>query len=337
MLLAAALASLLLSCAPAVDEQPVLRLSGATMGTTFDIQLVAPPDIVQENMLQNQVSKLLASIENSMSTYRPDSELSRFNAQSGSDWFAVSAELCDVVAAAQGLSALTGGAFDITVGPLVNLWGFGPDLSVAKPPTAAQVAEYLRLTGNRHLRTDCSKPALAKDLPQLYVDLSAYAKGYGVDRIAELLGETGVENYLVEIGGEIRVAGRNAKGRPWSIAIEAPNRGERSVTRVIELSDTGMATSGDYRNLFEYDGDYYAHIIDPRNGYPVSHSLAAVTVLSDSAALADAMATALMVLGADDGLQLAERQNLAALFQLRTEDDVQQRMSSRFAREVASL
>jgi thiamine biosynthesis lipoprotein len=213
-LLAAALAMLLVSCDRPVGEPPVLRLSGATMGTTFNIQLVSPPDDVQRNFLDDQVSRLLARIEMSMSTYEPDSELSRFNAQSGSDWFAVSAELCDVVAAAQGLSGRTGGAFDVTVGPLVNLWGFGPDFSVTEPPSDERIAEVMQLTGNRHLRTDCSMPALAKALPALYVDLSAYAKGYGVDSIAELLSDFGVVNYFVEIGGEIRVSGTNAKDRP---------------------------------------------------------------------------------------------------------------------------
>jgi thiamine biosynthesis lipoprotein len=307
------------------------------MGTTFNIQLVSPPDDVQRNFLDDQVSRLLARIEMSMSTYEPDSELSRFNAQSGSDWFAVSAELCDVVAAAQGLSGRTGGAFDVTVGPLVNLWGFGPDFSVTEPPSDERIAEVMQLTGNRHLRTDCSMPALAKALPALYVDLSAYAKGYGVDSIAELLSDFGVVNYFVEIGGEIRVSGTNAKDRPWSIAIEAPDRGTRSVSRIIELSNAAMATSGDYRNYFEHDGQVFSHTIDPRTGYPVSHGAAAVTVVADSTALADGMATALLVLGPAEGLQLAEQQDVAALFQLRTENDVEQRMSTRFAREVAAL
>jgi thiamine biosynthesis lipoprotein len=336
-LLAAALAMLLVSCDRPVGEPPVLRLSGATMGTTFNIQLVSPPDDVQRNFLDDQVSRLLARIEMSMSTYEPDSELSRFNAQSGSDWFAVSAELCDVVAAAQGLSGRTGGAFDVTVGPLVNLWGFGPDFSVTEPPSDERIAEVMQLTGNRHLRTDCSMPALAKALPALYVDLSAYAKGYGVDSIAELLSDFGVVNYFVEIGGEIRVSGTNAKDRPWSIAIEAPDRGTRSVSRIIELSNAAMATSGDYRNYFEHDGQVFSHTIDPRTGYPVSHGAAAVTVVADSTALADGMATALLVLGPAEGLQLAEQQDVAALFQLRTENDVEQRMSTRFAREVAAL
>jgi thiamine biosynthesis lipoprotein len=297
--------------------------------------VVSPPDLVQKNFLENQVALLLARIEMSMSTYEPESELSRFNAQTGSDWFAVSAELCDVVAAAQQLSGRTGGAFDVTVGPLVNLWGFGPDFSVTEPPDAERIAEVMQLTGNRYLRTDCSIPALAKALPALYVDLSAYAKGYGVDSIADLLGDLGVVNFFVEIGGEIRVSGTNVKDRPWSIAIEAPDRATRSVSRIIELSNAAMATSGDYRNYFEHDGQVYSHTIDPRTGYPVSHGAAAVTVVADSTTLADGMATALLVLGPIEGLQLAEQQDVAALFQLRADNDVEQRMSTRFAREVA--
>ena len=334
-LLLGSLAMLLVSCDWPTVERAAYEVSGATMGTTFNIQVVAPPDTVQWNALETRVSVLLESIEKSMSTYQPDSELSRFNAYSNSDWFTVSAELCDVVAAAQSLSVLTDGAFDVTVGPLVNLWGFGPDFSVAEPPDAAQIAKARQLTGNQHLRTDCVQPALAKVLPELYVDLSALAKGYGVDRIAAMLDDFGMSNYFVEIGGEIRVSGTNAKGRPWSIAIEAPNRGSRSVSRIIELSNTAVATSGDYRNFIEHDGHFYSHIIDPRSGYPVSHGAAAVTVVADSTALADALATGLMVLGPDEGLLLAEQQDVAVLFQLHTNNGVQERMSTRFTREVA--
>lgn len=334
-LLLGSLAMLLVSCDRPLGLRPAYRLSGATMGTTFNIEVVAPPDIVQKDFLESQVSLVLARIEKSMSTYDPESELSRFNAQSGSDWFAVSAELCDVVAAAQGLAVLTGGAFDVTVGPLVNLWGFGPDFTVTEPPSAERVAEVMQWTGSRHLQTDCSQPALAKAMPALYVDLSAYAKGYGVDRVAAMLDDFGLSNYFVEIGGEIRVSGTNAKDRPWSIAIEAPNRGSRSVSRIIELCNTAVATSGDYRNYLEHDGRYYSHIIDPRSGQPVSNGVAAITVVADSTALADALATGLMVLGPDEGLLLAEQQDVAVLFQLRAENGVQERMSTRFARELA--
>lgn len=325
---------LLSSCNGPAGERLTYELSGATMGTTFDIQLVDPPESVQKDQLQEQIALLLARIEKSMSTYDPDSELSRFNAHTDSNWYPVSTELCDVVAAAQTITALSGGAFDVTVGPLVNLWGFGPVDTADSLPDAGRVAEVLQLTGNRHLRADCAQPALAKALPELYVDLSAYAKGYGVDQVAALLDAAGIANFLVEIGGEVRVAGTNAKSQPWSIAIEAPNRDARSVTRVIGLSDAAMATSGDYRNFFAHDGRFYSHTIDPRNGYPIAHDAAAVSVVADTAAMADGLATALLVLGPADGLRLAEQQDLAALFQVRGDTLVQERMSMRFAREV---
>lgn len=328
---------LLASCGDSAGERPVYELAGSAMGTSFNVKVVAPPGNFDQDSLKAGISQLIADIEKSMSTYDPDSELSRFNMHTGTDWYDVSPELCDVVAAAQRLAMRTDGAFDITVGPLVGLWGFGPDFSVDDVPDAAQVAETLLVTGNSQLRTDCSKPALQKSLPELSVDLSAYAKGYGVDRVARLISDEGIRDYLVEIGGELRAAGTNSRGRTWSIAIESPHRESRSVTRIIGLTDAAMATSGDYRNFFERDGRYYSHVIDPRTGYPVSHSAAAVTVIADSAALADGMATALLVLGPEEGLELAERHELAALFQLRIDGGVQERTSKRFAHEVKGL
>lgn len=306
------------------------------MGTSFNVKVVAPPKDFDPDSLKTRISQLLAQVEKAMSTYDPDSELSRFNTHSGTGWYGVSRELCDVVAAAQRITLITDGAFDITVRPLVDLWGFGPDFSLDDVPSAQQVAATVQITGNRHLQTDCSKPALKKSLPELAVELSAYAKGYGVDRVARLIGDDGIRNYLVEIGGEIRAAGTNSKDRPWSIAIESPQRESRSIARVVGLTDTAMASSGDYRNFFERNGRFYSHMIDPRSGYPVSHSAAAVTVIAETAALADGMATALLVLGPEKGLELAERNNVAALFQLRIDDSVQERMSTRFAHEAES-
>lgn len=328
---------LLASCGRSAVEQPVYELAGTAMGTSFSVKVAAPPDDLDRDALKTRISALLGEIEKSMSTYDADSELSRFNAHPGTGWYDVSKELCDVVAAAQEISAISYGAFDVTVGPLVDLWGFGPGYSADDVPSAERIAEIVRQTGNGHLQTDCSQPALRKSRAGLSVDLSGYAKGYGVDRVARLVSDAGVRNYLVEIGGEIRAAGTNSKQRPWSIAIESPDRTSRSVARVIGLSDAAMASSGDYRNFFERDGRYYSHLIDPRSGYPVSHNAAAVTVIADSAAFADGMATALLVLGPTEGLELAESRQLAALFQLRVNGGVQQRMSTRFEKEVRPL
>lgn len=327
-------AMLVVACSGPAERLPVHELAGSAMGTTFSIKIVAPPENLDRAALASRVEETLERIEDRMSTWRAESELSRFNAHRGIDWFPVSAELCQVVAEALTLSAATGGAFDVTVGPLVNLWGFGPDVVIDGPPGAEQIDVLLASTGSHALHADCAANALRKDLPDLYVDLSAFAKGYGVDVVAGLLDEVGAERYLVEIGGEMRVRGENASSEPWAVAIEAPLPAERSVHAIIRVSDAAVATSGDYRNFFEHDGSVYSHTIDPRTGYPIRHAAASVTIVSDTAAFADAMATAVLVLGPDDGLAFAEREQLAAYILLREDRGIAERASSRFTAKV---
>jgi len=322
---------LLASCGEHDDLLPEYELSGPTMGTTFSVKLVAPPTDLDKRELLSRINSLLAGIESDMSTYRSDSEISRFNAHQAADWFAVSSESCGVVQEALALSKFTGGSFDITVGPLVNLWGFGPDGAVSVPPERQRVAAMIARVGYGHLHVDCTRPALRKDLPDLYVDLSAYAKGFAADRVAALLDDQQVDHYLVEIGGELRLHGSNRKGQNWAIAVEKPARMERTIQTVVGLTDSAMATSGDYRNYFEHNGKHYSHTIDPRTGYPVSHETASVTVIADTAAYADAMATALHVLGQDAGLEFAERENIAAYFLVRTDSGIEERMTTSFA------
>ena len=288
------------------------------MGTTYSVQLVDSPQTIEPAALQDRVDDLLADINASMSTYDPGSELSRFNASSSTDWYGVSAELANVVAAAQGVAEASGGAFDITVGPLVNLWGFGPGDSSGVPPSPEQVSAAKLRTGYGKLEVRLSPPALRKSEPDLYVDLSAIAKGYGVDRVAALLDAAGIENYLVEIGGELRARGLNFRRKPWRIAVERPDPAGRTVQQVVALGDAAMATSGDYRNFFESGGTRYSHTIDPATGRPVTHDLASVTVVGADAMHADALATALLVMGPDRGLQFAQASGLAALFISRT-------------------
>ncbi len=333
-LLAAACA--LLSLAACSDALPTYVLTGAAMGTSYSVKIVGAPRAGER--LRAHIENALVTIEDSMSTYRPDSELSRFNSFATTSWFEVSRELCDVVAAARRISVLSGGAFDVTVGPLVNLWGFGPDGMVDEPPDAELIAAARERVGYDRLHADCSIPALRKDVGDLYVDLSAYAKGFAVDRVALLLDDAGVANYLVEIGGEMRMRGVNARRDKWSIAIETPEPGGRSVQTIVGLSDAAMATSGDYRNFFEHAGTVYSHTIDPRTGFPVAHGAASVTVVAETAAFADGIATALLVLGPADGMDMAEREGIAAYFLLRIGDGIgdgiAERMSTLFAREV---
>lgn len=305
-------------------------MTGATMGTTFSVKLVAPPADLDRQILQQDIRRALERIEDLMSTYRASSELSAFNANLSTDWFGVSAELCASIEDALSICELTGGAFDVTVAPLVNLWGFGPDGIMLDVPTGDRVTEALTLVGHASLETRCATPALRKRHPGIVVDLSGWAKGYAVDEVAQLLDDRSLSDYLVEIGGEMRMRGQNASGEPWSVAIESPIAGARSVQKLIRLTDAAIATSGDYRNYFERDGVRYSHTIDPRTGRPVEHALASVTVIDESAAFADGMATGLLVLGSDAGLELAVSSDLAAYFLVRVADGFEERMTPAF-------
>jgi len=325
MALSAALAGCERASAPA---ETLLR--GSTMGTSYSVKVVDLPSALTAESLQAQIDQLLEAVNDSMSTYREDSELSRFNRHPGSDWVAASEGLLEVLEIAQETSRISEGAFDITVGPLVNLWGFGPDATPDRVPDEAEIRSALAKVGYRRLHLQRAPPAIRKDLPDLYLDLSAIAKGYGVDAVAAHLESLGLESYLVEIGGEVWGKGHNARGTPWRIAIETPSVGERSVYAIVQLDGQGIATSGDYRNFFEQQGQRFSHSIDPATGRPVTHTLASVTVLGPSVTRADALATALLVLGPERGYRLAEQQGLAALFIMRQGNGFSERATPQF-------
>ena len=325
------MAALLSACSG--ERAAVRELTGATMGTRFSIKVPADESMPDAELLQRDIDALLANIEKTMSTYIIDSELSLFNISETTGWQAASMEFCLCIEESLAISAMTGGAFDVTVGPLVNLWGFGPDGARLEPPSDELIAAALARVGFGHLHADCTKPAVRKDLAGLYIDLSAYAKGYAVDRVAKLLDQRDINNYLVEIGGELKVRGHNADGQPWAVAIEEPLDDKRRVHTVVRLTNRAVATSGDYRNFFEFEERRYSHEIDTRTGRPVTHSLASVTVIADSAAYADGMATALMVLGPEKGLALARSQNIAALFLVRTPSGFIEHATPAFAAE----
>ncbi|WP_295888323.1 FAD:protein FMN transferase [uncultured Thiohalocapsa sp.] len=325
----AALVLLILSgCGP---KEHTLDLVGRTMGTSWSVQVPRPPAGLDDAALYASITAVLAEVNERMSTYQADSELSRFNAAETTDWFPVSAELVRLTDTALAVSTLTDGAFDVTVGPLVNLWGFGPEVKAEQLPAQAEIDAALARVGWDLLHTRAEPPALRKDRTDLYVDLSAIAKGHGVDRMAAVLEDAGITDYLVEIGGELRGRGRNAEGEPWRIAIERPDAGRRAVLRVVALTDLGMATSGDYRNFFELDGERYSHTIDPATGRPVDHQLASVTVLAERCAEADAWATALLVLGPERGMTIANDRGLIALFVERFGDELRVTESTAFA------
>lgn len=314
------------------DSRPAeYRLPGRTMGTTFSVTIVSTSD-VDRDRLGKGIDAVLDDVDRQMSTYRPDAELATFNATRTTDWIPVSPRLCQALEQALALGELSDGAFDITVGPLVDLWGFGPGDARFEPPSDDDIENAMQRSGRDKLALDCEQPAVQKRRADMMVDLSGYAKGLAVDRVAALLEENGIADYLVEIGGDLRAHGHNASGEAWRIAIERPDPGGRTVEKIVQLTDAGVATSGDYRNFFEFGGQRYSHTIDPRTGRPVTHELASVTVLADSAATADALATALLVLGPEEGPMLAEREGIAAFFISRRGEGYEPKASSQFSR-----
>lgn len=304
---------LLLSAACTRQTSDTLHLGGATMGTTWSVTLRSSSE-VDTAALQARLQARLDQINHLMSTYDPDSEISRFNRHVSDDWFAVSPSTVTVVALAQQISTLTDGAFDISVGPLVELWGFGANPRGTQIPRGEQLQKVLRQVGYQRLELRLQPPTLRKQVPRLRIDLSAVAKGYAVDALRDMLKEQGLDNFIVEIGGELQISGTRADDTPWRIAVEKPREGVREVEKVLLLKDTAMATSGNYRNFYVENGQRYAHTIDPKSGRPIQHRLASVTVLDPSCARADALATALMVLGEAQGRLLCEKVGIAAFF-----------------------
>jgi thiamine biosynthesis lipoprotein len=295
------------------DGSTPVTLSGRTMGTVYHVSVIpGAEDEYKIEEVHKQIEARLEQINQRMSTYIGTSELNLVNNAGANTWVDVSAETASVVDTAQRISSQTDGAFDITVGNLVNLWGFGPDINLYAVPEENRIREVLSKSGYQNLNVRLDPPQIQKNIAGLYLDLSGIAKGHGVDQIAELLIELGYPNHLVEIGGEIRTGGEKAPGQPWSIGIERPQSKGRSVLRVVHTSTTAaMATSGDYRNYFEHQGRRYSHTIDPTTGYPITHRLASVSVLHESCMLADAYATAFMVMGPDRAMEFAKQHDLA--------------------------
>jgi len=323
-----ALFALFSLCACGAKEAVEIVVSGNTMGTQFNVKLTAAD--IDVTFLQQEIEVSLAHVEHMMSTYMMDSEISRFNASTKTSWHEVSHEFCFSIEEALVLSTLTDGSFDITVGPLVNLWGFGPGDMIHEPPTDEKIAAVMNSVGYEHLQADCAQPALRKDIANLYLDMSAFGKGFAVDRVADWLEDAGFHDYLVEVGGELRLGGHNAKGQKWAIGIEVPLTDQRQPHTIVHLTDTAVATSGDYRNYFEAGGKRYSHTIDTRTGRPIIHELASVTVIDDSGYRADALATALLVMGPERGMELAAREDLAVLFLLHSEAGFAERTTAAF-------
>ena len=329
---------IIISCQPESKPPRLLVIDGTTMGTVYAAKIVRS-DLVERDLdslyLKRGVDSLLNRINQQMSTYQENSELSRFNQYRDKEWFAVSSELCQVVKKSLEISKLSGGAFDITVGPLVNLWGFGPEEREELLPGEKEIQERHKLVGYKKLQIQFSPPALKKEIPEMYCDLSAIAKGYGVDKVAEYLENRGIRNYLVDIGGEIRTRGKNHQGQAWKIGVSTPDD-RYEIQKVLVLDNLSVATSGDYRNYFEKDGIRYSHTIDPQTGRPITHHLASVTVIHDSCMVADGLATAIDVLGPEKGFQLAERLGLAVYLLIREDTGFVEKMTPPFKKIINS-
>lgn len=327
--------SVLTACQPAPQS---LLLQGQIMGTSYSVRVVQPAgagNLQDEKALHQHVLARLEALDAALSTWIDSSDVSRFNRAPAGEWFAVGRDVLAIVSTAEAISAQTGGAFDITVGPLVDLWGFGPNGQPEHAPSVDEIASLKASTGYRQLEYRTEPPALKKAHPDLRIDLSAIAKGYAVDEIALLLHQLGYKNFMVEIGGEVITRGVRPDGTPWRIALERPLIGAREVLRVIPLSDRAMASSGDYRNYFEMDGRRFAHTIDPRTGWPVEHGLAAASVIADNCMAADAWATAFMVLGVRAGEDLARELGLAVNLVTPTGEGFEERMSEAYEKQIA--
>lgn len=332
-LTAAVLALSLVAC----KEKPeIISLTGNTMGTTYHIKYIDNGKLQKTpKEVHKQIETILKDVNDKMSTYIPTSELSRFNQNMQTDTpVEISADLAKVIGEAIRLNQLTDGALDITVGPIVNLWGFGPEKNADKQPTAEQIAERQAWVGINKLKLtpqNEGKFSLEKSVSQLYIDLSSIAKGFGVDKVAEHIENIGVQHYMVEIGGEIRAKGKNIENKDWQIAIEKPTLdGSRAIEQVIGLQDLAMATSGDYRNYFEQNGTRFSHEIDPKTGYPIQHHLASITVLAPSAMTADGLSTGLFVLGEEKALQIAIQHNLPVYLIIKSSTGFETKMSPAF-------
>ena len=314
------------------EQNREVSITGNTMGTTYTIKTI---DNLQQNIdidiVKGKVDSALQTVNQQMSTYIMDSEISRFNRLVSNDWFTVSTDFYDVIAEAQKISKLTNGAFDITVGPIIDLWGFSKNLlqNDWQPPNDQEIKETIKSIGFNNIAT--GKNSIKKINIDTKIDLNAIAKGYGVDVVFELIKDMGYTDILVEIGGEVRCSGRNGEGEYWKIGIDKPILDVlpgMELQTVISLDSQALATSGDYRNYFEFNGELFSHMIDPVTGYPTKNAVASVSVIAPTCMTADALATALMVMGLD-GIKLINlMKEVEAMLIIRTDNKEFNRVES---------
>jgi len=315
------------------NGQEEAELSGVAQGTTYHIKMVLNSPDVKPDDLHKAVEETLADIDLKLSNYREDSEISKLNREKTTQWLPVSKEIADLLAIAKVVSANSNGCLDLTIKPLFDLWGFSKH--EMKVPEQNDIVKALTHVGMDKIELDQGQSRLLKKDPEVGIDLSSIAQGYSVGAVANLLEAKGIQNYMVEIGGEMKVKGRKANGNQWRIAIEKPTPFSREVQKVIAINQQNgeaVTTSGTYRNFFEENGKVYSHIINPKTGKPVDHNLLSVTVLHDDPTWADAWDTALLCMGEDEGYQAAEFNHLRVLFIYHDGKELKERISSELAR-----
>ncbi|MDY1036119.1 FAD:protein FMN transferase ApbE [Lelliottia sp. CFBP8978] len=313
------------------DAPAATVLEGKTMGTFWRVSLV--------NIEKHRADELRAKIQTQLdaddqllSTYKNDSALMRFNLSNSTSLWPVSEAMADIVTEALHVGYKTNGAMDITVGPLVNLWGFGPDKQPVKIPDQAQIDDARARTGLRHLTVmnQYGQQYLQKDIPDLFVDLSTVGEGYAADHLATLMSQEGISRYLVSVGGALVSRGVNASQQPWRVAIQKPTDSQNAVQAVVDINGHGISTSGSYRNYYELDGKRVSHVIDPLTGRPIAHNLVSVTVIAPTALEADAWDTGLMVLGPEKAKQVVRQEGLAVYMITKEGDTFKTWMSPQF-------
>lgn len=302
---------LLTACGP---ETGPIRISGATMGTTWSLQIADKVSQTQATELQTRISHQLDTLEKEISHWRADSALSLWNRSALTDWQPLPASLVEMVAVAQKVGNETHGALDVTAAPLVELWGFGPTPRRESAPSEAEIQAVLDNVGWHHLQVSTETGKIRKNRPEVAINVSSVAEGYAMDALIPMLRGAGIDNFLLEIGGEVAAFGRSPERGPWQVGIQAPEGGHGEALESLPLTGLCIATSGTYRHRYEKDSRTYAHIMDPRTGHPVEHRLVSVSVIHEKAILADAYATALMVLGPEKGRKVAEKLHLRTIW-----------------------
>ncbi|WP_024548239.1 FAD:protein FMN transferase ApbE [Siccibacter turicensis] len=321
---------LLVGCdSPDADAPQVLE--GKTMGTSWRVSL-AGVDARRGAELRGKIQAQLDKDDRLLSTWKDDSALMQFNHSSSTDPWPVDAAMADIVTLSLRIGHYTQGAMDITIGPLVNLWGFGPQAQPTVTPDAGQIAAARARTGLQHLRviTAASTQWLQKDIPDLFVDLSTVGEGYAADHLAQLMEREGISRYLVSVGGALASRGMNAEGKPWRVAIQKPTDRENAVQAVVDINGHGISTSGSYRNYYELNGKRVSHVIDPATGQPITHNLVSATVIAPTALEADTWDTGLMVLGLEKAKAVALEQGLAVYLITKEQDGFAVWMSPQF-------